>query len=235
MLIRTGWSLPTYGLVVIGTGLAAGISYLLRETSADCADGYVRISATVCEESDARFAARILGIFSGINACLFIYYFLRNRRRRKHLTRLANDDPEAFMRVIAAANGVDLRLPQYEPDQATKGEPGWFYDPRLESRLRYWDGDSWTRWINTETGDTVKGRELDDVAAEVAQAPDLSPQASVAQHDEAAERPTVQSAGDIVEDLSRVERLYQSGELSEKSYQAMRQALVKMLEVKRDV
>lgn len=162
MFIRTGWSLRTLGVVVIATGAAAGIAYLLRDTSVGCSDGYVRVSATVCEESDARFAARILGGFSGLNACLFVYYVLRNRRRRKHLTRLANDDPEAFMRVVAAANGVDLRLPQYEPDQATKGEPGWFYDPHFESRLRYWDGDSWTRWINTETGNTVKGRELDD-------------------------------------------------------------------------
>ena len=234
MFIRTGWSLRTYGLVVIGTGLAAGIAFLVRETSPGCRDGYVAISATMCEASGGYVAARLLGGFAGINACLLIYYILRRKSRYKKLDRMATEDPDAFRQLVAYELGVEIRLPQYEPDQAIDGVAGWFYDPHLESRLRYWSGDSWTQWISTGEGAATKGREIRDTARGVAQEPDPSPDSSVIQNEEPAEEPTTRSADDLVDELSRLEGLFKSGELSEKSYLAARQALVKMLEVKRD-
>lgn len=234
MFIRVGWSLRTYFAVVVAVGLVAGIAYLARETSPGCRDGYVAINATTCKASGGYVAARILGGLAGLNACLLIYYALRQQSRLRKLDRMATEDPDGFRQLVARELGVEIRLPQYEPDRAIEGVPGWFYDPYLESRLRYWSGDSWTRWVSTGAGAATKGREIRDVPAQVDEEPDRGPDSSVTQNEEPANEWTTRSVDDLVDEISRLEGLYKSGELSDKSYHAARQALVKMLEVKRD-
>ena len=104
----------------------------------------------------------------------------------------------------------------------------------LESRLRYWDGDAWTRWISTDSGTPILGREVGEHVLPSQHVKNVEPAAERVGEPNSRVGPESTSPEGIVEDLNALDELHKRGEISDASYNVSRRALLALLDLKQD-